>query len=297
MQTNYYNLEFTKYNNYIKKTWQTINDVMQKSKIFSKTPEYFNSSGDQIKNNKYIANHFNNFFINIGSKITKNIDVNEKPDFQYYINKTKIDSVFHFEQISVIETQTIINKLKCKTSTGTDNVSQLLLKTLSHTLAEPLTCIINQSLIKGIFPNKLKIAKMIPIFKNGDQHDINNYRPISLLPSISKVFEKIVYNQIFQYFTINKLFHTNQYGFRAEHSTELALSEIIDRILLYLDQQKIPITIFIDLSKAFDTIDHSILISKMKHYGINNTELDWIKSYLFKDAVQAHSHFTYNVLL
>ena len=188
----------------------------------------------------------------------------------YYINKIKIDSVFHFEQISVIETQTIINNLKCKISTGTDNVSQLLLKTLSHT----------SSLSKGIFPNKLKIAKIIPIFKNGDEYDINNYRLISLLPSISKVFENIVYNQIFQYFTINKLFKTNQYGFRAEHSTELALSDLIDRILLYLYQKKISITIFIDLSKAFDTIDHSILISKMKYFGINNTELDWIKCYL-----------------
>ena len=106
-----------------------------------------------------------------------------------------------------------------------------------NSIAKPLTCIINQSLKTGRFPSKLKVAKIIPIFKKDDEHDFNNYRPwISLLPSIYKVFEKTIYTQLFQYLTVNSLLHANQYGFRAKYSTELALIELVDRIysqLLY----------------------------------------------------------------
>ena len=117
-----------------------------------------------------------------------------------------------------------------------------------HTLLITYLCTyINHSLITGIFPNKLTIAKIIPILKKNYRHDFNNYRPISLLPSISKIFEKVVYIQLFQYFTSNNLFHANQYGFRAEYSTELALSELVDRIYSDLDEKQIPIAIFIDL--------------------------------------------------
>ena len=93
------------------------------------------------------------------------------------------------------------------------------------------------------------------------------------------VFEQIVYTQLFHYFTLNKL-HPNQYGFRPEYSTELAISELVDRIYLNLDKKALPLAIFLDLSKAFDTIDHTILFNKLKHYGIQNTELEWFKSYL-----------------
>ena len=143
-----------------------------------------------------------------------------------------------------------------------------------------LTCISNQSLNTGRFPCKLKVANIIPIFKKGDEHDFNNYRPISLVPSISKVFEKTIYSQLFQYLTVNSLLHANQYGFRAKYSTELALNELVDRIYSQLDEKKIHMAIFMDLSKAFDTIDHEILITKMEHYGIKNLESQWFKSYL-----------------
>ena len=101
-----------------------------------------------------------------------------------------------------------------------------------------------------------------------------------MLPSISKVFEKTIYSQLFQYLFVNSLLHANQYGFRAKYSTELALNELVDRIYSQLDEKKIPIAIFMDLSKAFDTIDHEILITKMEHYGITNLESKWFKSYL-----------------
>ena len=121
---------------------------------------------------------------------------------------------------------------------------------------------------------------MKSLFKKGDVHDPNNYRPISILPSISKIFEKIMQKQIVHYFDSNDLFFGSQYGFRSKHSTELAVLELIDRLYLSMDKGEIPITIFIDLSKAFDCLNHSILLHKLEYYGFRGISLEIMKSYL-----------------
>ena len=170
--------------------------------------------------------------------------------------------------------------MKSKKSTGPENISVSFLKTYATSLTIPLTTLINQSLSKGVFPSNLKIAKIIPIFKKDDLHLFDNYRPISLLPAISKIYEKTVHIQLLNYFTTNKLLYTHQYGFRPDHSTELAALELTDQIFSLLDQGKHPFAIFIDLSKAFDTINHTILLHKLQHYGITGIELQWFSSYL-----------------
>ena len=121
---------------------------------------------------------------------------------------------------------------------------------------------------------------MIPLFKKGDIQLFGNYRPISLLSSVSKVFEKAAYGQLYEYFSSHALFYDSQYGFRKHHSTELAAIELVDRIHKEIDQNKIPFSVFLDLSKAFDTLDHSILLNKLQYYGITGTALDWFRSYL-----------------
>ena len=149
---------------------------------------------------------------------------------------------------------------------------------------------IYQVLSNGIFPDKLKIAKVVPIFKKGDCALTNNYRPISLLPVISKVIEKIIYNQLSLYFESNKLFFDSQYGFRPNHSTEQATLELTDRIISAMDNNDVPIGIFLDLSKAFDTIDHTILLKKLEHFGIDGIALKLLKNYLTnrKQYVRLH---------
>ena len=132
----------------------------------------------------------------------------------------------------------------------------------------------------GIFPDKLKLAKVCPIYKKDDENLFTNYRPISLLPAISKIFEKVIFRQLYDYFQIKKLFYNSQYGFRTEHSTEFAALEVIDRILIEMDENEIPINIYLDLSKAFDTLDHNILLYKLNHYGISGSSLKLIESYL-----------------
>ena len=160
-------------------------------------------------------------------------------------------------------------------------ISTILLKQLAPILCKPLTLILNQSLLTGIFPDKLKLAKVIPVHKTDDTHLTENYRSISILPSISKVFEKSVFDQTYIYFVQYKYLSENQYGFRKDHSAEHAILEIVDRITSEMEIGNTPISIFLDLSKAFDTLNHDILLFKLKFYGINDTCLNWFKSYLY----------------
>ena len=131
-----------------------------------------------------------------------------------------------------------------------------------------------------VFPSQLKIAKVIPTFKKDDNKIFNNYRPISLLPALSKVVEKVICSQINNFFITNNLFYDSQYGLRPGHYTEYAAIEITDRIITDMDTNKIPLNIYLDLSQAFDTLDHAILLDKLSHYGIRGNPLKLISSYL-----------------
>ena len=125
--------------------------------------------------------------------------------------------------------------MKNKNSTGKDGISSKLLKAIKTSLIEPLTLIFNQMLITGKFPERLKIAKVLPLYKEDDKKLLNNYRPISLLPVISKIFERIIYNQLYSYFETNNILYSGQYGFRIKHSTELASLEVIETIISQMD--------------------------------------------------------------
>ena len=188
--------------------------------------------------------------------------------------------LFKFENITVEEMLTLINNLPPKKSCGCDGLTLQILKLIKEPLIQPLTLLTNQILNSGIFPNKLKEAKVIPIYKKEDKNNFTNYRPISLLPTISKLIEKVIYNQVFTLFSSHNLLYENQYGFRSNHSTELAALELVDRITTQLDIRKVPLNIFLDLSKDFDTINHSILLDKVQHYGIKSTPLKLFNSYL-----------------
>ena len=155
----------------------------------------------------------------------------------------------------------IINGLISKTSSGHGFVSCKLLKEVRYIVASPISIAVNQTIYTEFFPDRLKIAKVISLFKNGNNSLFENYRPISLLPSISKIFDNIFFNQLYDYFHTNNLLYNNQYGFRKTHSTEHDSLELIDKIQ-QLDTKNDPFAICLYFSKAFDTIDHHILLHK-----------------------------------
>ena len=174
----------------------------------------------------------------------------------------------------------LLDSIDCKKSFGFDKIHPFLLFSAALEIFKPLTYIINLTLEQGIFPNSLKIAKVIPIFKQGSRSSCNNYRPISVLSVLSKIFEKCILNQLKFYFMIENILVSNQYGFRSGSTTTDCLVELMDEITKAIDQEKYAVSIFLDLSKAFDTVNHSILLSKLNSYGIRSIENQWFKSYL-----------------
>ena len=156
-----------------------------------------------------------------------------------------------------------------------------ILKIIKQNICYPLKEIINISFATGTYPDKLKIAKVIPIFKNkGDELLVSNYRPISLLSNINKIFEKLVYSRVYSFLNLHNCIYELQFGFRAKHSTNNALFSITEMVRDALDNSNFACGIFIDLQKAFDTVDHEILLKKLEYYGIKGLANKWFNSYL-----------------
>lgn len=177
---------------------------------------------------------------------------------------------------------------------GYDDISPKVLRHTSSLVSIPLTHIINLSLKTGKFPDQLKIARVIPIYKSGDRREINNYRPISILPAFNKIFEKIISLRLINYLECNNLLTEYQHGFRAHRSTESAILQFINYVYLALEEKKHVAGVFIDLSKAFDTLDHNILVHKLKYLGIRGEPLNLFKSYLIgrKQAVYCNQSYS-----
>ena len=175
---------------------------------------------------------------------------------------------------------TIITKLANGKATGLHDIPNRALKNCAEKITPSLSYLLNLSVRTRVFPDDFKIAKVAPVFKNGDKGDPGNYRPISVLPTIAKIFEKLIYNQLYSYFLNNRLLGNEQYGFRSLHSTVLALGKTSNNWLMNIDDGKMNSVVFLDIKKAFDTVDHQIMLDKLKCYGIHEDELAFFMSYL-----------------
>ena len=193
---------------------------------------------------------------------------------------TRNNKSVYFYPTTREELEKLIDDMATKTSSGYDSVSNKLVKSLKSSLLMPLVSIFNKSMRSGIFPNTMKKAEVVPLYKYGDRSIVSNYRPISLLLTISKLLEKLVYKRVYNFLTNCNQIYQSQYGFRSNHSCEQAVSELLGAILKGHEKNETTDAIFLDLSKAFDTLDHSILYRKLEIYGIRGIPLSWLKSYL-----------------
>ena len=226
-----------------------------------------------------IAESFNNYFTSIAENLQKNITFGNN-NFVKYLN-TPLEYNFLFRSVDSTEIIMIINSLKSSKASGPYSIPTEILKIIKQNICYPLKEIINMSFATGVYPDKLKIAKVIPIYKNkGDELLVSNYRPISLLSNINKIFEKLVYSRLYSFFNLHNCIYELQFGFRANHSTNHALFSLTEEIRKALDNNNFACGIFIDLQKAFDTVDHKILLRKLEHYGIRGIANGWFKSYL-----------------
>ena len=273
----YFSTQFQKNKGDGKKTWETLDNVLHR-KTSKSLPDAIQINDKLSTDKTEMADSFNTYFSTICA--TSEIDnPNNVPSHEVYLNNPT-EAEFYFEHIDNVTVLHYINKLKPSHSCGHDNISSNVLKIIAMEVSPCLTLIINQVLSTGQFPKNLKTAKVIPIHKTGEKSLMKNYRPISILPVVSKIIENVMHTQLTDYFTMNKLFTSQQYGYRENRSTELAALELMDRNLDNMDRNLTPVNVYIDLSKAFDCLDHNILLSKLKFYGLNDNAIKLLKNYL-----------------
>ena len=250
-------------------------------------------------NGSSLANEFNKFFANVGSKLASKIPAMNRDSRKYH----SITSSFQFKPITencVIKT---ILGMSNKKSTGVDNISMIMIKMAVPTIVPSLTHIFNRSLSERVFPSNWKRSKIIPIHKSGDKNSPNNYRPISILPSVSKILEKLVQVQLADYLKLYEILSPTQSGFRKSHSTISTLIKVTDDWLSAMDQGLYTGAVFIDLRKAFDTVDPHILLNKLSNIGVSANCLQWFTSYLtdrristlFDSSTSVESNIEYGV--
>ena len=269
------NLENAKTNP--RKTWNLINELSSRHCNKSSNITEIKIGEEIINTPVSIAEALNNHFSSVGENLASEIpnsaaepeDYLEPAEHSFSIRPPTVDMVYM-----------LLSRINERKAPGLDNIPNKLIKIAAEIISPSLTEIFARSISTGIFPSEWKTARVSPIFKKGKKNDPNNYRPISIIPAVAKIFEKVIFEQLYNYFNINRLLTHCQSGFRSLHSTLTALLEATSNWSVNIDSGLLNGVIFIDLKKAFDTIDHDILLRKLLIYGVDQSSLKWFQSYL-----------------
>lgn len=266
LKRNYYSNYISDTPNKSKGIWSVVNSI----KGNKQKQNGIEMVGDPIR----VVNDFNYHFVNVASNLTSTL-----PNGRLENRIQHSCRSMFIEPVTMAEIFSIVQKLKQSKSSGIDDVPNFVIKGCAMEICEPLSYIMNNSLNEGIFPDQLKKAQIKPLYKKGDHNVLDNYRPINLLPSFSKIFETIMVTRLTDYFVKYNLFNECQHGFLKGKTTETAVFKFVQTIMRSLENKKYAVGCFLDLSKAFDTMDKTILFEKLEKYGVRGKALDWIQSY------------------
>ena len=276
----YYELAIS-YGNDKSKTWRLVNEITKRRRSTKNSVKSIvDKHGRKLRDPKIIANSLNEHFSTIGkdmaSKFMSNTNLKNPLD---YISVDIKDELF-LTPTTPSEISKLIKKLVINKSCGYDSISNKILKFSSTVITPYIVRLFNQCIQDGTFPKCFKTAQVVPLFKGGDRDDLTCYRPISLLPAVGKLLEKVIAVRTTEFLSKNNAFSNHQFGFRNGFSTEYAILDMYEKLLYNLDQGLSSCAIFLDLAKAFDSVDHRILLSKLSKYGIRGKSLDFFRSYL-----------------
>lgn len=260
-----------------KEIWKVINEIGSRNTKSDNNILSLKIGEQTITDPEEVSLCMNNHFAEIGPKLAACQERATKL-FTDYIKP--VDSSFSLTPISATTVFKLLASMSENKATGLDGIPCKLLKEAASVIAVPLCDIFNLSIQISIFPSDWKLAKVIPVYKSGVKEDVNNYRPISLISAVAKVFERIVYDQLYEYVSKNNLLSNAQSGFRPSHSSATALLDATIEWFNNMDQGRLNSVVYLDLAKAFDTVDHDILIHKLSLYGVCDSSLNWFKSYI-----------------
>lgn len=266
--------------NKIKTVWKVINSETGKTKNHDSGLVLKTAQG-LITSEGEVAQEFENYFANIPLKTTEAL--NSSPSLAADLLEANVklcDAVFEFREINSHTIIKAFKDLKLKETEDLWGMSVKFCKSIIHDIAPYLAEIFNSCVREGVFPDLMKLSKIVPLFKAGEKQDPGNFRPVSILPVLSKIFEKILLNQMLSHFNTHSLLHNQQYGFTKGRSTTDAGESLLRHIYSAWNESQDAIGVFCDLSKAFDCVHHETLISKLNHYGVRDNALKLLKSYL-----------------
>lgn len=270
---NFYNEKISKSTNKMKACWDVIHELTKPNVSKSAINEIRNQQGTIVSEHREIADCLNNFFVNVADGLNL-----KGPSFDLHLER--IEKSIYLYPCDQQELTSIISKLKNKASCGWDNISSSVIKRSFQVVLEPLIYIVNGCLSQGVFPQMLKEAVVVPIYKKDDPLDLNNYRPISLLTIFSKIFERVIYGRLVMFLSKHSIITPEQHGFVRERSIDQACFKAFVEVFDALNSCERAAVVFLDLSKAFDTIDIDLLLYKLEYYGVRGTPLKLLESYL-----------------
>jgi hypothetical protein len=273
----HYDQLFTQYKSNLRKSWALIKDLINKKSTNKSQSFKINVNGVETSNMSTITNAFNDYFVNIGPSLAQSIPNTSKNPIDYI--RASASRSMYLTPVTELEITNIIREMR-DCAPGPDAIPSAILKETATIFIPVLTQIINLSFSEGVFPNDMKCANITPLFKFGDKTSINNYRPISLLPSFSKIIEKCMSKRLLAFIDEHSILYKYQFGFRPKYSTNMAIHLLVDKIVSCLDKGENLVGVALDFRKAFDTVDHLILLKKLEAYGVRGNAYDWFASYL-----------------
>lgn len=275
-EINYYTEKLARDKNSMSDIWKVYSEILGKNK----TKQDINKiiyKGKALSSNSDIASAFNDYFTTVASDLASNFPKNDY--HMNYLTESYTNSMF-LNAVTRQEMSTLLKSLNPNKSAGLDNIPPNLVIQMAEYVIDPLLHIFNLSFTNGIFPDLLKTSKVIPVYKKKEHFLPGNYRPISLLSIFDKIIEKLVHKRLYSFLTKFKILYGLQFGFRENHSTIMALIEIVDNIRDEMDKGNSVVGLYLDLSKAFDTVNHKKLLEKLNYYGVRGVANDWFRSYL-----------------
>ena len=275
----YYAMKIANHNKKLKQAWKTINDILGRNRKQNIVNE-IKLVDKTVTSTEELVEVFNDHFTNIGPKLAETIEQDNDCSFRDFIDQNESGAGFLFQPVNVATVFKLITKLSSSKATGIDKISAKVLLTAAPAIARSLTKIFNVSITSEQFPSEWKAARVIPIFKKGQRTMLDNYRPISILPVVSKLMERILHDQMFDYLMNENILSEHQYGFRPSHSTTTTLLDCTNEWYVNMDRGLYNLVVFLDLKKAFDTVNHEILLRKFQMYGFGENALTLLRCYL-----------------